>query len=81
MKRFPGWLVSTACLGYVVVLTALTIAWFHREARMELRARGTDTDELFVIIPFRIWWFIPLLVPPIVFVAAWLWSRRSVGPH
>jgi hypothetical protein len=61
----------------MLALTAATIAWLRRWAKIEVVARGMEPDNVFVTFPLRAWWFALLLLPPIVVVVAWVWTHRA----
>jgi hypothetical protein len=81
MRRFPSWLIVVVCFGYMIALTAVTLAWLQRWARIEARAHGMNDDNFFVMFPLRTWWFALLVLPPVAFVVAWLWSRWAAPTH
>jgi hypothetical protein len=62
------WLVGAPVLGTIgIILAGLIAAAFSGDQKLSFTARLDN---------WSLAWF---LVPPLLLVAAWLWSRRSVG--
>lgn len=76
MARWSGWLVAITCVGYVLAVAFGSAAWQYFRALADLRRRGVEPGQLYVVVHPPLWWYVALVLPPMLLTVWWA-TRRT----